>query len=92
MMGQAVAIVNKTASGAVKSGPGLLVGAVLAGGSDAATLILYDNTAGSGTILCKLAAAAGTTAVFCPAVPIVCGVGIYAALTGTAPSASVAYV
>ena len=82
---------NKTASAAVLSTSGVFYGAVLTAGGDAATLILYDNTAGSGTIICKLAAGAGTTASFVPNVRVPVTKGIYAALTGTAPSATVIY-
>lgn len=83
---------NLVASGSVKASGGVLHTAILTGGSDAATLIVYDNTAGSGTIILKLAAAAGVTVV----APLNCGwafgKGCYAALTGTAPSASFGYV
>jgi len=86
------AYTNKTASGAVLSAGGTCYGAVLTSGSDAATLILYDNTAGSGTIICKLAvAAANTTVVFTPVVGLPVGTGLYAALTGTSPSATVVH-
>lgn len=80
---------NKTSSALVKTGPGLLHSVVLAGGSDAATLIVYDNTAGSGTIICKLAAQTGETA--SAVLDVAFSKGIYATLTGTTPSASVAY-
>jgi len=82
---------NKTASGAVKSAPGIFCGAVLTGGSDAATLIVYDNTAGSGTVVLKLAAAAGVSVSIVLPEGVACNKGMYAALTGTAPSASVFY-
>jgi hypothetical protein len=80
---------NKASSGAVKSGPGGVHTVVLTAGSDAATLILYDNTAGSGTIICKLAAVTGTTAFARLDVPF--SVGCYAALTGTAPNATITF-
>jgi len=86
------AYVNLTSDGAVKSGPGQLVGVALAAGSDAATVILYDNTTGSGTVICKLAAATGTSEAFCPCVPVSFQTGCYAVMTGTAESVSAAYL
>jgi hypothetical protein len=65
---------------------------VLTGGGDAATLIAYDNaTAASGTILFKLAVAAGASTQFTPCAAMFTKNGIYAALTGTAPSATVLF-
>lgn len=78
-------------SAAIKSGPGMLHGAVLTAAGDTATLILYDNTAGSGTILLKLSAVTNTSAVVTFPAPVVFGTGCYAALTGTTPSATVAF-
>jgi len=82
---------NLAASGAfVAAGPGLVYGATLTAGSDAATAILYDNTAGSGTVILKLGAAtAGTTTSISIPNGVAFGVGCYVALTGTAPSCSV---
>lgn len=82
---------NFVASGQVKASAGIFVGCNLTGGSDAATLIVYDNTAGSGTILCKLAAAAGVSVTFFPCAPVRANTGMYATLTGTAPSATVVW-
>lgn len=84
--------VEKTSSAAVKSTPGMLCGVVLTGGSDAASVIIYDNTAGSGTILLTLKAAANTSIIWTPAQPVSAGTGIYAALTGTSPAVDVSYV
>jgi hypothetical protein len=79
-------------SALVKTGPGVLYQAVLSGGSDAATLILYDNAAGSGSQICAtIKAAAGTTVTVDFGDGVVFGVGLYAALTGTTPSASVVW-
>jgi len=82
--------INLAASGAAFGGTGQFFGVILTGGSDAATAILYDSAAGSGTVICKLAAAANTTA---PPLVIPNGVsvklGVYVVLTGTAPSCSV---
>jgi len=87
-----VGYTNLAASAAVKSGPGILYGLVLTGGSDAATLIVYDNTAGSGTVIIKLSAATNITVSVDLPMGVAFGVGAYAALTGTAPSASAFYV
>ena len=83
---------NKTSDAQVKTGPGQLVGVVLAAGSDAATCTLYDNTAGSGTVICKLAANTATSEAFTPCVPVSFGKGLYAVMTGTGESVSVAYI
>ena len=80
---------NRTTSGVVRSGPGLLSGFSLTAGSDTATLILYDNTAGSGTIIAKVSAVANTTVSVQLPIPAAFGTGVYAALTGTGPSATV---
>lgn len=81
---------NKTESAAVKTGPGGVHTVTLTSGSDAATLILYDNTAGSGTIIVKLACtAANTTASVTLNASF--STGCFAALTGTTPSATVTY-
>ncbi len=81
-----------TADGAAKSGPGALVAVALAGGTDAATVVLYDNTAASGTVLCTLKAAANESAVFTPALPYAFAKGCYADLTGTGPEVTVVYL
>ena len=76
-------------SALIKTGNGGVTSATLAAGSDAATLILYDNTAGSGTAFLKLAAAANTTAHANFSFPMGFTTGCYAALTGTGPNATV---
>lgn len=84
---------NVTADVQVKTGPGQLVAVHLTGGSDAATLVLYDNTAGSGTVLATLkTSAANETDTWTPACPYSFSVGIYADITGTGPSATVVYL
>lgn len=83
---------NKTSSGAAKAGAGELYAVNLTGGSDAATLIVYDNTAGSGTVICKLACAAGVTACITLPKPAEFTTGCYLTLTGTAPSATAFYL
>ena len=82
---------NVTSSAAIVSSAGRFYGAVLAAGSDAATLILYDNTAGSGTIILKLAAVAGSSEVMVMPNGVTFSTGCYAVLTGTSPSATVFY-
>ena len=84
-------IVEKTENGAVKSNPGAVISVVLTGGSDAATLILYDNTAASGTKLVTLKAAANTTVPYVPPRSFSFGKGCFAALTGTSPAAYIQY-
>lgn len=81
-----------TGDALVKTGPGLFFGVLLTGGSDAATIVLYDNTSATGTILATVKAAINTTAVWTPAVPYAFGTGIYADVTGTAMAAYVVYV
>lgn len=81
-----------TADGTVKDAGGHLVSVLLTAGSDQATIILYDNTAASGTKLCTLKAAANTTVQWSPAVPIVFSTGIHADITGTGPTVTVAYI
>ncbi|MBN1535198.1 MAG: hypothetical protein JW908_00595 [Anaerolineales bacterium] len=80
-----------SSSDAVKTGVGSVIAVVLAAGSDAATVTLYDNTAGSGTVITKLTAVANTaeTAVFPEGIPF--STGCYAVITGTSPVATIEY-
>ena len=81
-----------TADAIVSAVPGALCAVLLTGGSDAATIILYDNaSAASGTILATLKAAANVTVSFCPANPLAVSKGIYADITGTVMSAYVSF-
>lgn len=80
-----------TSDVAVNSAPGALCGVVLTAGSDLATLILYDNTAASGTILVTLKAAANTTVAWEAQSPRAVSKGIYADISGTGPAAYVGY-
>ena len=77
------------ATAAVFSKPGVIYGAALTGGSDAATVILYDNTAGSGSVILKLAAAAGVSVSVSIPNGVAVGLGCYATIAGTAPSVTV---
>ena len=76
-------------SALIKTGPGKLHSVILTAAGDAATLIVYDNTAGSGTIICKLGAA--TTETSSAVLDVAFGTGIYAAVTGTTPSATLSF-
>lgn len=75
----------------VSAGRGRFWGAVLVGGSDAATLTVYDNTSGSGTVLLALKAVAGESAVCILPDGVWVDNGIYADLTGTSPAATIFY-
>lgn len=89
-MGGPYAYKNLAASGLVKSGPGVLHSIVLTAGSDAATAIVYDNTAGSGDVIVSLGAPVADKTV-AAVLNVVFSVGCYVALTGTDPSCTVAY-
>jgi len=83
---------HKTADAKIRTGPGMLTGVVLAAGSDAATVIVYDNTAGSGDIILTLAAATGTSESAIIPNGVGFGTGLYVVMTGTAESVSVFFV
>lgn len=89
MMLGSYAYKNSGTSVLVKTGPGGIHTVTLAAGTDAATLIVYDNITASGTAIIKLAAATGTSE--SAVLDVAVGTGIYAALTGTAPYASLSY-
>jgi hypothetical protein len=78
-----------TASGAVKSGPGVLHSLVLTAGSDAATATVYDETSGSGDVIVAIKAAANATESV--VLDVAFGVGLYVALSGTSPTVTVSY-
>jgi len=83
---------NLTASGLVHSGPGILRAITLTPAAAVSTATVYDNTAGSGTIICKLQAPAnGGSAIYAPPGGIAFGTGCYIALTGASASASALY-
>ena len=77
----------------LKGGPGVVYGAHLAAGSGAAaTLIIYDNTTGSGEKELKLAAVAGGADDCFPAgVGFKCNTGIYAVISGAGAEAVILY-
>ena len=86
-----LSVKHTTAAVLVKTGPCGLFSVALAGGADAATCTIYDNTAGSGTVVVKLRAGIGDTVCWQPARPVAINTGIYVALTGTTPDVSVAF-
>jgi len=89
-MSDLVKLSTVATTAAILAEPGTLHGAVLTAGSDAATLIVYDNTnAATGTVLVKLGAAATTSVCWSPDWAVSARVGVYAAVTGTGPSATV---
>jgi hypothetical protein len=79
-----------TASGLVKTGPGVLHALVLDGGTADSTALAYDEVSGSGDELAAVRALAGTTGASGP-LDVAFGVGLYVVLGGTAPRATVAY-
>ena len=81
--------VSVTADGVAKTGPGILWAVVLYAASADATLVLYDNTAASGTVLVKLATKAGTSVAFTPAVGVTFAIGVYADISGTDAQATI---
>lgn len=92
-MNSPVSSTTTAVAATIKSGPGQLTSVTLTAGSDAATAILYDNTAASGTVIVKLAcAAANTTAHVDLSRPFVFSTGCHVALTGTAPSVTIGYI
>ena len=91
-MTPSVSQVSTTAAVTVRSGPGALVSVCICGGADAATVTVYDNTAASGTVICKLGVGAGLSETFTPAFPIAVSTGIHVAVTGTTPQVNVGYL
>lgn len=86
----------RTTDGQVMTGKGVLGGALLCAGSDAATAAYYDGTNTSGRLLAKLACAAATSTSWnAPGADSGAGgvpfeTGLYVDLSGTSPAA-VAY-
>lgn len=82
------------ASGVVSAGNARLLSAVLAAGSDTATLIIQDDPdSADGDVLLVLSATAGTTAsvVFPDDTARLAKTGLYASLTGTGEKATIGY-
>lgn len=76
------------ATAALRTGSGVIHTVILAGGSDAATVILDDSTDGSGSTLLKLSAVANGSAV-ASGLAIPFSTGCYATLSGTSPAVTV---
>lgn len=74
------------------SGPGLLVGVILVSAAADCSIILYDNTAASGSVIVQLATLAKTCAQFTPCAPIAFGKGIYADITGSGATCYLAVI
>lgn len=80
-----------TADGAVKAAPGGLVSVLLtAGDGAAATVVLYDNSAASGTVVATLKAAQATSVQWSPAAPVAFSL-LYADITGAGAAAYIAF-
>ena len=79
-------------SALVKTGPGSLIAAHLAAPTADSTLILYDNTSATGTVLATLAAAAKGADDFCPGAGIAFSIGCYAAISGSGAAGTVVYL
>lgn len=77
-------------TGAVNLGKALLYGCVVTAGADAASITIYDNTAGSGTKVLSVKAAAGSTATGL-IYPVRAETGLYAVITGTTPETYTLY-
>ena len=80
-----------SASGQVVASGGFLWGVLLNGGSAASTLIVYDNTSGSGTQLFSAVAPIGTS-IFCDLTnlgPQKAFIGLYATLSGAGATAQI---
>lgn len=82
---------TRSSSGTVLSGPGTLRAVLVTAGVDAASVTIYDNTAGSGTVLAVVKAAANTSAQWTPPGGQAASKGLYATITGTSPSVTVVY-
>jgi len=80
---------NIAASALVYTGSGKIHSISLAAAGDTATAILYDNTAGTGTVIWSLSAA--TLETESAVLDVAFGKGLYVALTGTTPSFSISY-
>ncbi len=80
---------NKVASALARTGPGILHSVNLAATGDTVTAVVYDNTAGSGSIICKLSAVLGTSVSV--VLDVAFGTGLYVTLTGSTPSCTLTH-
>lgn len=81
-----------TATATYASGAGHLIAVNLCAGADAATVIVYDNTSASGTIICKLGAGIGLSDSFAPSVPVSFATGLHLVISGTTPHISAQWI
>jgi hypothetical protein len=86
------ASITVTETAALLARPGALLAVLLTGAANAASVTLYDNaTTNSGNVLAVVKAAINTSVSWIPPGGQVCASGIYAVVTGTAPSLTVVY-
>lgn len=82
----------RTTDGAVgAAGRRRFWGVIVEGGTAATTVIIYDNTAASGTEICRARALIGDTVAVMFPEPRVCEVGIFVDITTTGGSVTVLY-
>lgn len=76
----------------IRTGPGAIDSVVLLAGSDATSLIIYDNTSAAGTVVVTLVAIAAyqPTVTWYPRGHVL-AIGAYAVLVGTAAEAVIVY-
>jgi len=81
-----------TGSTLIRTGPGAIDSVVLLAGSDATSLIIYDNTSAAGTIVVTLKADATYQPVvqWSPRAHVL-AIGAYGVLVGTAAEAVIVY-
>ena len=83
---------NVAADGIVCSGPCVLAAVILTPAAAVGKVTVYDNTAASGSIICKLQGAAdGGSVQFTPPGGVSCANGVYADVDGVGVSVSFAY-
>ena len=90
-MTEAFAYKVLAASGLIKTGPGILHTVTLTPGADEATCIIGDEVATGGDPLVKILAKAGGRTAHAN-IDAAFSVGLYATITGTAPSVTVTYL
>ena len=77
-----------TASGLVKTGPGI-INQIIVGSGTAVTIKVWDNTSAAGTVILETTAA--ITPVFVLNIQAAFSVGCFVTLAGTAPTVTVCY-
>lgn len=82
--------IRLTADGLIHTGPGSIDSVLLTAGSDAAKIIIYDNTSAAGTVIATLKAVLETSIQWTPRGHVF-SKGAYAAITGTSPEAVIVY-